>query len=422
MFTKRKRRRDQSPPNYPSSSTSASPPTYANPISPIFKDRAGSRRISPSPNQSVVPLPIYYQKDQPPETSIIHFNYNDLSDITNGFARDYVIGEGGFGCVYKAMLPNGHEVAVKQLKLNSGQGEREFRTEVETISRVHHRRLVSLVGYCIEGNERLLVYDFVPNGTLEFHLHRPSSDQVFDWNTRLKVAIGAAHGIAYLHEDCIPSIIHRDIKSANILLDNNFEAQVADFGLAKFSMDAQTHVSTGVKGTFGYLAPEYASTGNLTVRSDVFSFGVVLLELITGRKPITGLVSLVEWAQPLLSIALETGNMEEMIDPKLGENYDKNTMQIMMVVASACVRHTASMRPRMRTVVSVLENHGIKIDIQNGVIPGQGIFSNVSGYSQQIEMFNRMVRGEDFEDSVNTSITTTSELTDTSLSSKRPLI
>lgn len=318
--------------------------------------------------------------------------------------------------MYKATLPNGHDVAIKQLKLNSGQGEREFRTEVETISRVHHRRLVSLVGYCIEGQERLLVYDFVSNNTLDFHLHRRSADdQGLDWNTRLKVAIGAAHGIAYLHEDCTPSIIHRDIKSANILLDHNFEAQVADFGLAKYSMDAQTHVSTGVKGTFGYLAPEYASSGNLTVKSDVFSFGVVLLELITGRKPITGLVGLVEWAQPLMSIALETGDMGELIDPKLGENYDKNTMQIMLVIASACVRHTASMRPRMRTVVSVLENHGIQIDIQNGVIPGQGTFSNVSGYSEQIEVFNRMLRGEDFESSV-----TTSEFTDTSLSSTQP--
>ncbi|PKU71715.1 Proline-rich receptor-like protein kinase PERK9 [Dendrobium catenatum] len=227
------------------------------------------------------------------------FSFEELHKITNGFSEQNLLGEGGFGCVYKGCLPDGRDVAVKQLKVGGSQGEREFRAEVEIISRVHHRHLVSLVGYCIAENQRLLVYDFVPNDTLHYHLHGQGK-LVMDWTVRVKVAAGAARGIAYLHEDCHPRIIHRDIKSSNILIDNNFEAQVSDFGLARLAMDACTHVTTRVMGTFGYLAPEYASTGKLTEKSDVFSFGVVLLELITGRKPVDssqplGDESLVEW-------------------------------------------------------------------------------------------------------------------------------
>ncbi|PWA99421.1 protein kinase superfamily protein [Artemisia annua] len=227
------------------------------------------------------------------------FTYEELSDATDGFSGSNLLGEGGFGCVYKGLLPDGREVAVKQLKIGGGQGEREFRAEVEIISRVHHRHLVSLVGYCISDHQRLLVYQFVANDTLHYHLHGQGRP-VMDWPSRIKVAAGAARGLAYLHEDCHPRIIHRDIKSSNILLDENFDSQVADFGLAKLAMDANTHVTTRVMGTFGYMAPEYASSGKLTEKSDVFSFGVVLLELITGRKPVDGSQplgdeSLVEW-------------------------------------------------------------------------------------------------------------------------------
>ncbi|XP_022891227.1 proline-rich receptor-like protein kinase PERK10 [Olea europaea var. sylvestris] len=227
------------------------------------------------------------------------FTYDELVNATNGFSVQNLLGEGGFGSVYKGILADGKEIAVKQLKFGGQQGEREFRAEVEIISRIHHRHLVSLVGYCISENKRLLVYDYVANDTLYFHLHGKSRP-VMDWATRVKIAIGAARGIAYLHEDCHPRIIHRDIKSSNILLDNNFEARVSDFGLAKLAIDANSHITTRVMGTFGYMAPEYASSGKLTEKSDVFSFGVVLLELITGRKPVDtsqplGDESLVEW-------------------------------------------------------------------------------------------------------------------------------
>ncbi|KAG5236995.1 proline-rich receptor protein kinase [Salix suchowensis] len=213
------------------------------------------------------------------------FAFEELVKATNGFSSQNFLGEGGFGSVYKGYLPDGTDVAVKQLKIGGGQGEREFKAEIEIISRVHHRHLVSLVGYCMFETRRLLVYDYVPNNTLHFHLHEVGR-LALDWATRVKIAAGAARGIAYLHEDCHPRIIHRDIKSSNILLDNNFEAKVSDFGLAKLALDSNTHVTTRVMGTFGYMAPEYASSGKLTEKSDVFSYGVVLLELITGRKPV----------------------------------------------------------------------------------------------------------------------------------------
>ncbi|MCH90685.1 proline-rich receptor-like protein kinase PERK9-like, partial [Trifolium medium] len=226
------------------------------------------------------------------------FSYEELIKATNGFSTLNLLGEGGFGSVYKGCLPDGREIAVKQLKIGGSQGEREFKAEVDIISRIHHRHLVSLVGHCIQDNRKILVYDYVPNNTLHFHLHE-EGQPVLEWEKRVKIAAGAARGIAYLHEDCNPRIIHRDIKPSNILLDYNYEAQVSDFGLAKLALDANTHVTTRVMGTFGYVAPEYASSGKLTDKSDVYSFGVVLLELITGRMPVDpsqmGDESLVEW-------------------------------------------------------------------------------------------------------------------------------
>ncbi|KAG6498708.1 hypothetical protein ZIOFF_038430 [Zingiber officinale] len=337
------------------------------------------------------------------------FSYEELYRITNGFSPDKILGEGGFGSVYKGCLPNGREVAVKRLKIESRQGDREFKAEVEIISRVHHRHLVSLVGYCISGNQRLLVYDFVPNGTLESHLHgnkRPA----MDWATRVKVAAGAARGIAYLHEDCDPKIIHRDIKSSNILLDNNFEAQVSDFGLARLALelDAHTHVTTRVMGTFGYLAPEYASSGKLTEKSDVFSFGVVLLELITGQKPVDytkpfGDESLVVWrivicdfaneiqARPLLSHALATGELGELPDHRLQKNFDEREMLRMIEAAAACIRHSATMRPQMGKVVRVLDSF-TDIDITSGLTPGQSEAFDIAN-SADIRIFQQLALG-----------------------------
>ncbi|RLM93342.1 proline-rich receptor-like protein kinase PERK8 [Panicum miliaceum] len=341
-------------------------------------------------------------KDSMPEFSMGNcrfFTYEDLYQITNGFSAQNLLGEGGFGSVYKGRLADGKEVAVKKLKEGGGQGEREFHAEVEIISRVHHRHLVSLVGYCVSDDQRLLVYDFVPNNTLHYHLHGRGVP-VLEWPARVKIAAGSARGIAYLHEDCHPRIIHRDIKSSNILLDNNFEALVADFGLARLALDACTHVTTRVMGTFGYLAPEYASSGKLTERSDVFSFGVVLLELITGRKPVDaskplGDESLVEWARPLLTHALESGNVGELVDTRLGKNYNEVEMFRMIEAAAACIRHSASRRPKMSQVVRVLDSLA-DVDLTNGVQPGKSEMFNVAN-TAEIRLFQRMAFGsQDF--------------------------
>ncbi|KAL6499193.1 Proline-rich receptor-like protein kinase perk8 [Orobanche hederae] len=312
-------------------------------------------------------------------TSRAWFTYEESFEATNGFSEDNLLGQGGFGCVYKGVLIDGRQVAIKQLKAGGGQGEREFRAEVEIISRIHHRHLVSLVGYCIFENQRLLVYDYVPNNTLHYHLH-DEGKPVMEWASRVKVAAGAARGLAYLHEDCQPRIIHRDIKSTNILLDNNFEALVADFG---------------------YMAPEYASSGKLTEKSDVYSFGVVLLELITGRKPVDasqpmGDESLVEWARPLLVQALEAQVPEDLIDPRLGNNFIESEMVIMIESAAACVRYSASKRPRMSQIARVLDSMDDGLaDLSNGMRPGEsGIFDSRE-HSAQIRMFDRMAFGNE---------------------------
>ncbi|XP_073141742.1 proline-rich receptor-like protein kinase PERK15 [Henckelia pumila] len=332
------------------------------------------------------------------------FSYEELAAATGGFAHTNLLGQGGFGFVHKGVLPDGREVAVKSLKAGSGQGEREFQAEVDIISRVHHRHLVSLVGYCIAGEQRMLVYEFVPNKTLEFHLH--AKDQpVMDWATRLRIAVGSAKGLAYLHEDCHPRIIHRDIKTANILLDFNFEAMVADFGLAKLTTENYTHVSTRVMGTFGYLAPEYASSGKLTEKSDVFSFGVMLLELITGRKPVdhtnkTMEDSLVDWARPLLSKALEDGNYDALVDPRLQDNYVPHEMARMVSCAAASIRHSARRRPKMSQIVRALDGNSLLEDLNEGVKPGQSAPFNPRGniesydtgaYNADMMKFRKMV-------------------------------
>lgn len=330
------------------------------------------------------------------------FTYDELAAATGGFSQANLLGQGGFGYVHKGYLPNGKEVAVKSLKSGSGQGEREFQAEVEIISRVHHRHLVSLVGYCIAGGQRMLVYEFVPNKTMEYHLHgkgRPT----MDWPTRLRIAMGSAKGLAYLHEDCHPKIIHRDIKAANILLDYNFEAMVADFGLAKLSSDNYTHVSTRVMGTFGYLAPEYASSGKLTEKSDVFSYGVMLLELITGRRPVDTTNaymedSLVDWARPILARSLEDGNYEELVDPRLEDKYNPQEMARMVACAAASIRHSARRRPKMSQIVRALEGDVSLEDLNEGVKPGQSsVYSSTgssdydtSSYNADMKKFRKM--------------------------------
>ncbi|XP_021652737.2 proline-rich receptor-like protein kinase PERK15 isoform X2 [Hevea brasiliensis] len=367
------------------------PPTDNN-APPSTSSSLGSEKpfASPSPSPGILGFPL------------CTFSYEELAVATNGFSNTNLVGQGGFGYVHKGVLHDGKVVAIKRLKPGSGQGEREFQAEIEIISRVHHRHLVSLIGYCITGTQRILVYEFVPNNTLEFHLHgkeRPT----MHWSTRMKIAVGSAKGLAYLHEDCQPKIIHRDIKAANILLDDSFEAKVADFGLAKYSLDTDTHVSTRVMGTFGYMAPEYASSGKLTEKSDVFSFGVVLLELITGRRPVDKTQSflgdsIVDWARPLLKQALEEGVYDALADPKLQGDYDSNEMTRMISFAAACIRHSARLRPRMSQIVRALEGNVSLDDLSDGITTGHSmVYGSYGGsdysstqYKEDLKKFRKM--------------------------------
>lgn len=334
------------------------------------------------------------------------FTYDELAAATGGFSQANLLGQGGYGYVHKGVLPNGKEIAVKSLKNDSGQGDREFQVEVEIISRVHHRHLVSLVGYCITEGQRILIYEFVPNNTLEYHLHGKDRP-VMEWPIRLRIALGTARGLAYLHEDCHPKIIHRDIKAANILLDFNFEAKVSDFGLARLATDNHTHVSTRVMGTFGYLAPEYAASGKLTDKSDVFSFGVMLLELISGKHPIDADMddSLVDWATPIITTALAEGDYSELVDPRLQDNYVPQEMARMVACAGACIRRSAKRRPRMSQIVRALEGDVSFDEVHEWAKPSNSsTFGDGSGMGGGSYISNmKMIRESALNDEVDVS-------------------
>ncbi|KAK9102562.1 hypothetical protein Sjap_019816 [Stephania japonica] len=284
---------------------------------------------------------------------------NEIERATDSYSDSRILGEGGFGRVYKGILDDGTNVAVKVLKRDDLQGGREFLAEVEMLSRLHHRNLVKLIGICIEENMRCLVYELVPNGSVDSHLHGIDKETApLDWGARMKIALGAARGLAYLHEDSSPHVIHRDFKCSNILLEHDFNPKVSDFGLARTAMDeGNRHISTCVMGTFGYVAPEYAMTGHLLVKSDVYSYGVVLLELLTGRKPVDmsqprGQENLVAWARPLLTTK---DGLEQIIDPDLGPNISLDSAAKVAAITSMCVQSEVSHRPFMGEVVQALK-------------------------------------------------------------------
>ncbi|KAL4342826.1 hypothetical protein AHAS_Ahas11G0017200 [Arachis hypogaea] len=285
------------------------------------------------------------------------FTLRDLELATNRFSAENVIGEGGYGVVYRGRLINGSEVAVKRLLNNLGQAEKEFRVEVEAIGHVRHKNLVRLLGYCIEGVHRLLVYEYVNNGNLEQWLHGAMSQHgILTWEARMKVILGTAKALAYLHEAIEPKVVHRDIKSSNILIDSEFNAKVSDFGLAKLLDSGESHITTRVMGTFGYVAPEYANTGMLNERSDIYSFGVVLLEVVTGRDPVdysrsANEVNLVEW----LKIMVGTRRAEEVVDSSLEVKPSMRVLKRALLVALRCVDPDADKRPKMSQVVRMLE-------------------------------------------------------------------
>ncbi|XP_050206377.1 serine/threonine-protein kinase PBS1 [Mercurialis annua] len=287
------------------------------------------------------------------------FTFRELAAATKNFRQESFLGEGGFGRVYKGRLETtGQVVAVKQLDRNGLQGNREFLVEVLMLSLLHQPNLVNLIGYCADGDQRLLVYEFMPLGSLEDHLHDlPPDKEPLDWNTRMKIAAGAAKGLEYLHDKANPPVIYRDFKSSNILLDEGFQPKLSDFGLAKLGPTGdKSHVSTRVMGTYGYCAPEYAMTGQLTVKSDVYSFGVVFLELITGRKAIDsmrphGEQNLVTWARPLFN---DRRKFPKLADPRLQGRYPMRGLYQALAVASMCIQEQAAARPLIGDVVTAL--------------------------------------------------------------------
>ncbi|XP_061977322.1 probable receptor-like serine/threonine-protein kinase At4g34500 [Populus nigra] len=285
------------------------------------------------------------------------YSLKELEIATRGFSEENVIGEGGYGVVYRGVLQDGSVVAVKNLLNNKGQAEKEFKVEVEAIGKVRHKNLVRLIGYCADGSSRMLVYEYVDNGNLEQWLHGdvgPVSPMT--WDIRMNIAIGTAKGLAYLHEGLEPKVVHRDVKSSNILLDRKWNPKVSDFGLAKLLGSEASYVTTRVMGTFGYVSPDYASTGMLNEGSDVYSFGVLLMEMITGRSPIdysrpAGEMNLVDWFKGM--VASRRG--EELVDPLIEVQPAPRSLKRTLLVCLRCIDLDASKRPKMGQIVHMLE-------------------------------------------------------------------
>ncbi|XP_023645014.1 probable LRR receptor-like serine/threonine-protein kinase At1g53430 isoform X2 [Capsella rubella] len=291
------------------------------------------------------------------------FTLKQIKRATNNFDPENKIGEGGFGPVYKGVLADGMTIAVKQLSSKSKQGNREFVTEIGMISALQHPNLVKLYGCCIEGKELLLVYEYLENNSLARALFGTEKQKLhLDWPTRNKICIGIAKGLAYLHEESRLKIVHRDIKATNVLLDLSLNAKISDFGLAKLDEDENTHISTRIAGTIGYMAPEYAMRGYLTDKADVYSFGVVCLEIVSGKsntnyRPKEEFVYLLDWAYVLQ----EQGSLLELVDPDLGTSFSKKEAMRMLNIALLCTNPSPTLRPPMSSVVKMLEG---KIKVQ----------------------------------------------------------
>ncbi|KAL1299713.1 hypothetical protein AAHE18_18G129500 [Arachis hypogaea] len=284
-----------------------------------------------------------------------------IQAATNNFNISNKIGEGGFGPVYKGILPNGTIIAVKQLSSKSKQGNREFINEIAMISALQHPCLVKLYGCCVEGDQLLLVYEYMENNSLAYALFGPKENELkLNWPTRQKICVGIARGLAFLHEESRLKIVHRDIKATNVLLDKNLNPKISDFGLAKLHEEDATHISTRIAGTYGYMAPEYAMNGYLTDKADVYSFGIVVLELISGKantihRSKEEVLYLLDWAHLLK----EKGMLMELVDRRLGSDFNEEEVMVMIQVALLCTNATANLRPSMSSVLSMLEGKTI---------------------------------------------------------------
>lgn len=283
----------------------------------------------------------------------VRFSYKELQDATNNFSIK--LGQGGFGPVYQGALPDGTRIAVKKLE-GIGQGKKEFRAEVSIIGSIHHHHLVRLKGFCVEGTHRLLAYEYMANGSLEKWIFKNDNEGLLDWGTRYDIAIGTAKGLAYLHEDCDAKIVHCDIKPENVLLDDNFLAKVSDFGLAKLMTREQSHVFTTLRGTRGYLAPEWITNYAISEKSDVYSYGMVLLEIIGGRKNYDSEETSEKSYFPSYAFKMmEEGKLREILDSGLEIDESNETVSTAIKVALWCIQEDMNLRPSMTKVVQMLE-------------------------------------------------------------------
>ncbi|XP_047316090.1 protein kinase STUNTED-like [Impatiens glandulifera] len=320
-------------------------------------DHSETNAISPSHCQLSKDLEIFTDK----YSSIIKlFSYEELCSATSNFMPVSIIGKGGSSEVYKGHLPDGREIAVKVLK-SSEDAFKQFVSEIEIISSLHHKNVISLLGFSVDANNLLLVYDFLSRGSLEENLHGKNVEESnFGWKDRYKVALNVAQALKYLHDECdecADPIIHRDVKSSNILLSDSFEAQLADFGLAMHASESLHDMTTvDVAGTFGYLAPEYFMHGKVNDKIDVYAYGVILLELLSGRKPIDngnpkGQESLVIWAKPIV----KDGKVSELLDRKIADDYNEEEAERMVLAAYLCTRRAPELRPKISIVLELLE-------------------------------------------------------------------
>ncbi|KAL6629884.1 hypothetical protein ACP70R_029649 [Stipagrostis hirtigluma subsp. patula] len=310
----------------------------------------------------------HHNEDLPGGTNIKRYTYKDILRATENFNPLNKIGEGGFGSVYKGRLKNGTIVAVKVLSLESRQGVKEFLNELMAMSDISHDNLVKLYGYCVEGDQRILVYNYLENNSLSQTLLGSGHSNIqFNWRTRVNICLGIARGLAYLHEVVKPHIVHRDIKASNILLDRDLTPKISDFGLAKLLPPNATHISTRVAGTLGYLAPEYAIRGQVTRKSDVYSFGVLLLEIVSGRSntntrlPYEDQILLEKFPEITNGVLLlqtwmyyEQGSLEKIIDSSLGDDLDVAEACRFLKIGLLCTQDVTRHRPTMSAVISML--------------------------------------------------------------------
>ncbi|CAN4083855.1 unnamed protein product [Withania somnifera] len=323
-------------------------------------------------------------------TESLQYEFSTIRAATDNFSNANKLGQGGFGSVYKGKLPNGQEIAVKRLSADSGQGDLEFKNEVLLVARLQHRNLVRLLGFCLDGTERLLIYEFVRNASLDHFLFDQVKRRQLDWERRSKIIGGVAKGILYLHEDSRLRIIHRDLKASNVLLDAEMNPKIADFGMARlFTLDETQGNTSRIVGTYGYMAPEYAMHGQFSVKSDVFSFGVLVLEILSGQKNTCFRNG--ESVEDLLSYAWTNwreGTATNLIDPMLmrGSSGLARDMMRCIHIALLCVQDNIVDRPTMAAVVLMLSSLSLSLPMPSG--PAYYTHNDISPEISLIQEYN----------------------------------